>query len=115
MAVSSLGFPASYALSPQTYYLDSASGAGSCSSDLSLDYGTAPATASSVALDPSGSPANFCNESVPATIYTQNVTLVLYIATGVTALNFQASLTDLTTSTSQPLAVASTALLPAST
>jgi len=112
-AVSGLRIPTSYATTPQTYYLDTTSGAGSCSGDQSLDFGTAPATGSSVTLNPQDT-VNFCNASVPATIFTQDVTLVLYTASGMTGLNFQATLSDLTTSTSQPSAVESTSTLPAS-
>jgi hypothetical protein len=105
--------PASYAVSPQTYYLDPTSGAGSCTGDLSLD-GSAPASTGSVSLNPQDT-ATFCDSSVPATIYTFDITLVLYIASGVTGLQFAAYVNDLTTSTSQPFGSVSTSTLSSST
>jgi len=114
--VSSIGLvtiPASYAVSSQTYYLDPTAGTNSCSGDMSLDYGTAPASASSVPFNPQDI-LTFCDPSIPAAVYTQNVTLVLYVASGVTGINFQAVVNDLTTATSQPSAVGSFSL-PGST
>ena len=95
--------PASYAVTPQTYYLDPTAATGSCSGDQSLDP-SAPAATGSVSLNPQDT-ATFCDTSVPATIYTFDITLVLYIASGVTGLQFQASVNDLTTSTSQPFGI----------
>jgi hypothetical protein len=113
-SLATIRIPAAYAVTPQTYYLDTTSGSGACSGYLSLDYGTTPASASSVTLNPQDS-ATFCNPSISSTIYTFDVTLVLYISSGLTGLSFQAALNDLTTSTTQPIYVASLGLLPSST
>ena len=97
----------------QTYFLDSATASGSCSSGFhSLDYQAVPSASSVGASSLTFQDADFCNPAAAAAVTTQDVTVVLYLgSTPSTNVELDAFLFDLNSGASNtPNAVASVSI-----